>query len=50
MGTYRVIGTAHGERFNESGFATEQEAMEYASAVIDGDYDSDIRIEKEVQS
>lgn len=48
--TYRVIGTAHGERFNESGFATEAEATDYASAVIDGDCDSTIRVEKEVQS
>jgi hypothetical protein len=47
MATYRVIGIAHGERFNETGFTTETEATEYASSVIDGDYDSTIRVERE---
>jgi len=45
--SYRVSGTAHGERFNEGGFATEREATDYASAIIDGDIDSDVRVETE---
>jgi hypothetical protein len=48
MTTYRVIGTAHGSRFDERGFETSEEAEAYASEIIDGDYDSTIDVVREL--
>ena len=42
--TYKVIGTAHGDTFNEGGFAERVHAEAYASDVIDGDVDSTVEI------
>lgn len=43
-GHYRVKGTAHGEQFDAWGFHTEKAATDYASAIIDGDIDSDVEV------
>lgn len=44
MPQYRVYGTAHGSRFDESGFPTSEDARNYASLIIDGDLDAEINI------
>lgn len=41
---WRVKGEAHGAQFDAWGFHTEDEAVAYASQVIDGDVDSTIEV------
>lgn len=42
--TYTVSGQAHGGWFVEPGFGSLQDAMDYASQIIDGDQDATIDI------
>jgi hypothetical protein len=41
---YTVSGRAHGVWYIEPGFATMDEAADYASQIIDGDVDSTVEI------